>query len=519
MFATGSDDNVARIFDSASGQELTRTAEHGGVIRALCFSPDGKCISTSCSDSLCRVFTLNGGGNEKKGEQLNLNLCMVFAADRISLSAHNSIALMSGSLLRVIPSSHNFATDACLPVLSSIALEWIRLPQDLQNCCFISDSQVVLSEFFSTQGGELVQLASKWQDPEIGYSALSTLERLFNGQEPVVNAGLILRELLPIQGSQDLPHAATIEALLTNVGRHISYAARDDMLTQQLVRAACIPSIQKIISEFWIHRVHLVPSEPIVVLNVEQVTFSERTRMYVASSEDLKEPVFEKHFQQHPQSQGHLLNFEHLFIPFPRASDHRQGSSPHSGKNFSKMSMMRALVEIGDIDIFGTAAMRAIVQHKWQTFGLKIWVKEFLVYSVGLALLVVLCVRTWQSWSPERNYERSELLVDGSLAALFGAVCMRSAAVETVKIACSIPQYDDFSLRRRMLSGVYLMNFWQWLHVLHIVLGICSAVLVWVRSSNALPVLAVTSFLRWWGTLFYLQVCIHDLKMPLFLDF
>jgi hypothetical protein len=180
------------------------------------------------------------------------------------------------------------------------------------------------------------------------------------------------------------------------------------------------------------------------------------------------------------------------------------------------MSMMRALVEIGDIDIFGTAAMRAIVQHKWQTFGLKIWVREFLVYSVGLALLVVLCVRTWQSWSPERTYENSELVVDACLAAVFGALCIRSAVVETVKITCSIPQYDDLSLPGRILRGIYFMNFWHWLHVLHIVLGIGSVVLVSVRSSNALPVLAVTSFLRWWGTLFYLQACVHEKQMFFF---
>jgi hypothetical protein len=56
------------------------------------------------------------------------------------------------------------------------------------------------------------------------------------------------------------------------------------------------------------------------------------------------------------------------------------------------------------------------------------------------------------------------------------------------------------------LSSEQFQDFWNWLDLLHITLGISTVALVWAQSAKALPVLAITSFLRWWGTLFYLQV-------------
>jgi agmatine deiminase len=51
-----------------------------------------------------------------------------------------------------------------------------------------------------------------------------------------------------------------------------------------------------------------------------------------------------------------------------------------------------------NIDIFGTVTVRAIVQYKWETFGLSLWLKEFCVYCTGLAFLVALSILDWQNW-------------------------------------------------------------------------------------------------------------------------
>jgi hypothetical protein len=454
-------------------------------------------------DSFARVFSLSRSDDAQQYQ--SADLCMVFPADRISVSPGKQLALVSGASLRVLPCAHNFATDAWLPVAPSLVREWIRLPHSLQKRCFISDSQVVMSEFLFPDCGHLVALASMWQDGDIGPAAVSALCRLFRGDAPVVNAGLIMSQLLQTRGLNDLPHAAAIEALLGNVSRHIGLAIRDELLTQQLVAAASIPSIQSIVSEFWTHGVQLVRSKPVVATNVLQVTFSESTRMYVAASEATAEPVFERYFQAHPPSQGAQLDFENLLVPFPNVSSHRDGRSSTSTSR-GNTSTMLALVQLGNIDIFGTAAVRAIVQHKWQMFGLQRWVREFVVFNVGLALLVVLCLRTWQHWAPQRRGQHFvDFSVDVAVAALFCALCIRSAYRETVKFAYGISGGDGLLLSR-IWSRAKIMDFWLWLNLSHIVLGLSSCILVWMQSPEALPVLAVASFLRWWGTLFYLQV-------------
>ena len=219
--------------------------------------------------------------------------------------------------------------------------------------------------------------------------------------------------------------------------------------------------------------------------------------MYVAASESTSESVFENHFKAHPQAKGPPLDFVHLLVPFPNASAHRDAGDGDS------MSLMQALVETDNIDIFGTVTVRAIVQYKWETFGLSLWLKEFCVYCTGLALLVALSILDWQNWGlPPDNRNAVPPAV---LSALFFVVLLRSLYREAKQFVYSIPDGDG-TLLRRVLSSEHFQDFWNWLDLLHITLGISTVALVWAQSANDLPVLAMTSFLRWWGTLFYLQV-------------
>ena len=164
---------------------------------------------------------------------------------------------------------------------------------------------------------------------------------------------------------------------------------------------------------------------------------------------------------------------------------------------------MQALVETDNIDIFGTVPVRAIVQYKWETFGLSLWLKEFCVYCTGLALLVALSILDWQNWVLQPDDRNA--VPPAVLSALFCAVLLRSLYRETKQFLYSIPSGDG-TLLQRILSSEQFQDFWNWLDLLHITLGISTVALVWAQSANALPVLAMTSFLRWWGTLFYLQV-------------
>ena len=120
----------------------------------------------------------------------------------------------------------------------------------------------------------------------------------------------------------------------------------------------------------------------------------------------------------------------------------------------------------------------------------------------------VYCIRTWQYWSPNRDDDGflppNDITV---ISVLFCALCFRSAYKEIQQLYSSIPSGQSM-LIQRIFSSEYFKDFWNWLDMLHIIIGISVVILVWMQSSKALPVLAIASFFRWWGTLFYLQVCI-----------
>jgi hypothetical protein len=56
-----------------------------------------------------------------------------------------------------------------------------------------------------------------------------------------------------------------------------------------------------------------------------------------------------------------------------------------------------------------------------------------------------------------------------------------------------------------ILTCDYINDFWNWLDLLHVVLGMFAVMLIWIKSPNAMAVMATASFFRWWGCLFYLQ--------------
>lgn len=60
LLASGGSDGAARIFDVASGTELSRYL-HDGWVHAVRLSADGTVLATAGSDGCCRVFDAEGG--------------------------------------------------------------------------------------------------------------------------------------------------------------------------------------------------------------------------------------------------------------------------------------------------------------------------------------------------------------------------------------------------------------------------------------------------------------------------
>jgi len=58
--ATASWDKTARIWESASAQEIARCT-HNGVVESIVFSPDGKYVATASKDKTARVWDANSG--------------------------------------------------------------------------------------------------------------------------------------------------------------------------------------------------------------------------------------------------------------------------------------------------------------------------------------------------------------------------------------------------------------------------------------------------------------------------
>lgn len=61
LLATGGDDDLIIIWDSASGHELRALVGHSGYVNSLSFSPDGRLLASGSSDSLIKLWDMTGG--------------------------------------------------------------------------------------------------------------------------------------------------------------------------------------------------------------------------------------------------------------------------------------------------------------------------------------------------------------------------------------------------------------------------------------------------------------------------
>ncbi len=58
--ATGSDDNTARVWDGATGEEVAKLTQDG-TVNDVAFSPDGKYLATASKEKIVRVWNVTTG--------------------------------------------------------------------------------------------------------------------------------------------------------------------------------------------------------------------------------------------------------------------------------------------------------------------------------------------------------------------------------------------------------------------------------------------------------------------------
>jgi hypothetical protein len=73
--------------------------------------------------------------------------------------------------------------------------------------------------------------------------------------------------------------------------------------------------------------------------------------------------------------------------PLPDTS---HNDSTSSTNHWSTSSLLHAIVKSNRSSLCGNATVRTLVQHKWQTFGQALFMKEMRLYCWGLLLLVTL---------------------------------------------------------------------------------------------------------------------------------
>ena len=79
---TGSDDQTARLWDTATGKELRHFIGHASKVCAVAFSPDGKQVLTGSGDKTARLWDLQSGKELRASPGIPIGSLRGFLAGR-----------------------------------------------------------------------------------------------------------------------------------------------------------------------------------------------------------------------------------------------------------------------------------------------------------------------------------------------------------------------------------------------------------------------------------------------------
>ena len=186
-------------------------------------------------------------------------------------------------------------------------------------------------------------------------------------------------------------------------------------------------------------------------------------------------------------------------VPFPNAAAFVD--DPSSGHNNSqkKTSLLQELVAANRPALFSNLIARAVVQHKWSCFARRRFLRWLVWYCVQLALLTATSIT--MDWATTATASVVDIaarapMQDRYLASL-SMVCL-SAAMTVVDFVQKVREAAAFGSR-------FWFDGWNWLDLLHVTLELTFVGLLLSGAEAARLVLAVTLYLRWFGTLYYMQ--------------
>eukprot|EP00049_Salpingoeca_infusionum_P015675 m.306947 g.306947 ORF g.306947 m.306947 type:complete len:1444 (-) comp15929_c0_seq1:219-4550(-) len=162
-------------------------------------------------------------------------------------------------------------------------------------------------------------------------------------------------------------------------------------------------------------------------------------------------------------------------------------------------SVLQALVEKEDPHLFANFIVRAIVKHKWHSFGMRSFLASTLWYIFQLILLTLqsFLIDWAQLGTPDYALRTAASVTPRHIA---------NIVMTLLLVLCSL--VDFYAETRELLAfgfKHYRVEFWNWVDWIHILLTLAFASTYLSNTVAAQPILAVALYFRWFGVLYYLQ--------------
>ncbi|KAH3669020.1 hypothetical protein WICMUC_005119 [Wickerhamomyces mucosus] len=133
---TGSTDNISRIYDANSGQQITQIAEHSHFVQGVAFDPLGKFIATQSADRSVHIYILTYNNDN----QVSISPTIFYKISRAELPSRNPIDIIDNEKSNITEvSTHNVSISPPLPAVRT------RLPPSL-NFSSLKSSQLYHTE-------------------------------------------------------------------------------------------------------------------------------------------------------------------------------------------------------------------------------------------------------------------------------------------------------------------------------------------------------------------------------------
>jgi len=156
-----------------------------------------------------------------------------------------------------------------------------------------------------------------------------------------------------------------------------------------------------------------------------------------------------------------------------------------------RTSLLESIVRTQDAEFFSSILIRVIIQHKWDTYGKGLFIWRFIMYFFGLVWMVAL---TFLLTTPNPTISEQ-----GGARGIASTVVVGLMILWTLRDAYhEVRQFQHAKMQ-------YLKNIWNVLDVTQIALASSVAVTFCLGLEEVQVLLALATYLKWFGILYYLQ--------------